>query len=348
MSFFIPDQILINSSFSSSDIAAIESIVNSNTSASISTFALSTTGISVNVSESAPPTASYVLTAVDDTHAIWAPSADTTKLPLAGGELTGTLVIDSNASSSIDFKGETSGTLSLKVPTNVTSHSLVLPTAQGASDYILSNNGSGVLSWVPTTSVALATTGASVNVSSAAAPTTGQIIKATSATTATWQNPSAITVPTFISTAWTAPDSTASNSGFLTVPASNYLDLQIKIIGSSTAACDWFLQFNGDTGSNYMSSANGNQNSSDNTRMYVGTSIQANSATGSYCEVVIKDYQNLFSTIFKRTYSHSSDQAGPAKVSTALHKSTDVLTSVKLIGGAAIYVGTTVLFYGIN
>lgn len=50
-------------------------------------------------------------------------------------------------------------------------------------------SASGLTSGVSLTTVALATTGASVNVSSAAPPTSGKVLTATGATTATWQTP---------------------------------------------------------------------------------------------------------------------------------------------------------------
>ncbi|MGZ3770394.1 MAG: tail fiber domain-containing protein [Bdellovibrio sp.] len=48
----------------------------------------------------------------------------------------------------VGITGSTSGSVTLQAPTTVTSYSLTFPAAQGASGQILSNNGSGTLSWV--------------------------------------------------------------------------------------------------------------------------------------------------------------------------------------------------------
>lgn len=48
--------------------------------------------------------------------------------------------------------GSTAGTLGLTVPATVTSHTLTLPSAQGAASTFLQNNGSGALSWTAQTS----------------------------------------------------------------------------------------------------------------------------------------------------------------------------------------------------
>ncbi len=52
------------------------------------------------------------------------------------------------ATRSLTFAGSSSGTLSLTVPSAVTTYSLTLPSGQGAANTFLSNNGAGVLSWV--------------------------------------------------------------------------------------------------------------------------------------------------------------------------------------------------------
>lgn len=58
--------------------------------------------------------------------------------------------------SSLEIPGATSGALTLSVPSAVTSHTLVMPAAQGAAGTVLTNDGSGNLSWatagVPSTS----------------------------------------------------------------------------------------------------------------------------------------------------------------------------------------------------
>lgn len=46
------------------------------------------------------------------------------------------------------LEAQTSGNISLKVPATVTTHALTLPSAQGAANTFLRNDGSGALSWV--------------------------------------------------------------------------------------------------------------------------------------------------------------------------------------------------------
>lgn len=47
----------------------------------------------------------------------------------------------------LDLEGATAGTLGILVPNTVTDHDLVLPAAQGGADTVLTNDGSGNLSW---------------------------------------------------------------------------------------------------------------------------------------------------------------------------------------------------------
>lgn len=61
---------------------------------------------------------------------------------------------------SLEFVGATSGYVAVIPPATVTSHTLTLPSAQGAASTVLANNGSGTLSW---------TTIANANISASAA-----------------------------------------------------------------------------------------------------------------------------------------------------------------------------------
>jgi hypothetical protein len=73
----------------------------------------------------------------------------------------------------------------------VSPNEFTLPATDGTANQILKTDGLGAVTWQAdndtTTAVALGTTGADVNVDLASPPTTGQVLKATSATTATWQ-----------------------------------------------------------------------------------------------------------------------------------------------------------------
>jgi hypothetical protein len=52
-----------------------------------------------------------------------------------------------NATGFLKLTGTTAGTLTLTVPASLTTHTLTLPSAQGATSSVLTNNGSGTLSW---------------------------------------------------------------------------------------------------------------------------------------------------------------------------------------------------------
>jgi len=56
------------------------------------------------------------------------------------------------SSSRIDFVGTVSGTLGIRVPSAITSHNWTLPATQGGASTILTNDGSGNLSWSPASS----------------------------------------------------------------------------------------------------------------------------------------------------------------------------------------------------
>lgn len=63
------------------------------------------------------------------------------------GGLLNRNAIEIDQDGSLGFKGLTSGTLSVNVPATVTSHTLILPSAQGAANTFMKNDGSGNLSW---------------------------------------------------------------------------------------------------------------------------------------------------------------------------------------------------------
>lgn len=67
------------------------------------------------------------------------------KLNLSGGTLTGDLTFSSNRG--IFFTDNTSNTIKITAPTSVTTYSLKWPSAQGAVNQYLTNDGSGNLSW---------------------------------------------------------------------------------------------------------------------------------------------------------------------------------------------------------
>ena len=61
----------------------------------------------------------------------------------------------------LDLRGATSGSIKVQVPNAITSHTLTLPSAQGAAGSIVQNDGSGILSWATTLPIANGGTGQS-------------------------------------------------------------------------------------------------------------------------------------------------------------------------------------------
>jgi hypothetical protein len=66
-------------------------------------------------------------------------------LSVTGGITASTTL---TATTSLLLNGSSSGTLTTSVPASVTSYTLTYPSAQGANNQYLTNNGSGTLSWV--------------------------------------------------------------------------------------------------------------------------------------------------------------------------------------------------------
>lgn len=92
----------------------------------------------------------------------------------------------------VRLEGNTSGYVQLQPAAAAGSWTMTLPSSAGTNGYVLQTDGTGVTSWVAqsgggTTANALASATTTVNVSSATAPVAGQVLTATSSTTATWQ-----------------------------------------------------------------------------------------------------------------------------------------------------------------
>ena len=62
----------------------------------------------------------------------------------SGGDVS---AVNLKASNSLQVSGSTSGNISLKAPSVVTSHDLIFPSVQGVSQSFLKNDGSGNLTW---------------------------------------------------------------------------------------------------------------------------------------------------------------------------------------------------------
>jgi hypothetical protein len=99
--------------------------------------------------------------------------------------------IDTTMSGSIQLGS--AGTRTTILGAAASDWNLTLPTGMGNLGEVLTTNGSGTTSWaVPaeaTAALGLKTATTTVSVSGAAAPTSGQVLTATSGTAATWQTP---------------------------------------------------------------------------------------------------------------------------------------------------------------
>jgi len=125
--------------------------------------ALKSATTSVDVSASPAPSAGKALVATDSTHATWqtVSATDATKMPLAGGTFTGNVLFTDNLY-------DIGANAATRPRTGYFGTSVVSPLFSGPA-------------------TALKTASASVSVSAATAPTLGQVLTATSGTTATWQ-----------------------------------------------------------------------------------------------------------------------------------------------------------------
>ena len=84
-------------------------------------------------------------TLIDNRMAVY---SGTTGLLIEGSKLSVSATGDLSGAKTIALSGSTSGTLTLQPAAVTTSHTLTLPSAQGAAGSILSNDGAGALSWL--------------------------------------------------------------------------------------------------------------------------------------------------------------------------------------------------------
>jgi hypothetical protein len=148
---------------------------------------LATTGDAVNVKDADPPTEGQLLVASDATHAVWSSNvlgdnffvidndSDLNRiafLPAGSGETTTILATNATFDRTLTLPDATD-TLVGKATTDVMTNKTII----AASNNVAANS--------------LKTTGAVVDVAAAAPPSVGQVLRATSATTATWQTPAA-------------------------------------------------------------------------------------------------------------------------------------------------------------
>jgi hypothetical protein len=85
-----------------------------------------------------------------------ASSTDATKLPLAGGTMSGAIAMGTNSITGINIasakqvqlNGSTSGTVTIAPAAAAGTYTLTLPNTAGSSGQVMASNGSGVMSWI--------------------------------------------------------------------------------------------------------------------------------------------------------------------------------------------------------
>lgn len=151
--------------------------------------------------------------------------------------------------------------------------------------------------------------------------------------------------------ATTTLGSNASDITFSSIP-STYTDLVLVVNGHLTVDDNVFLQFNGDTGSNYSftllrgdgSSATSSRDSN-RTQLFLGGILTT--ATGNTISS-IQNYSNntTYKTVLTRTNGVTS---GAAQGRVGLWRNTSIITSVKVGVASGNFVsGTSFTLYGIK
>lgn len=118
---------------------------------------------------------------------VYATAAGSGKVGIGNSSPTSMLSVGSSSQFQVDSNGNI-----VNLNNVVTS----FPSSQGAANNVLKNDGSGNLSWTGTVPNAnnLKSATTTINVSSATAPSSGQVLTATGGTAATWQTPAAAPV----------------------------------------------------------------------------------------------------------------------------------------------------------
>jgi hypothetical protein len=150
---------------------------------------------------------------------------------------------------------------------------------------------------------------------------------------------------------YTAPSAQSSYT-FTSIP-STYTDLVIvSNHGVSTATANFFIRFNGDTGTNYSSTTlKGNGSAASSARLSNINRIvfDGDGASTSITNVNVINFQNYAnSTTYKTVIGRSNDATYATAAIVGLWRDTAAITSITLgIDGHNFITGSTFTLYGI-
>ncbi len=143
----------------------------------------------------------------------------------------------------------------------------------------------------------------------------------------------------------------ATSSFTLSSIPSGYTDLIIVANHTSSTGVGWFMQFNGDTGTNYsMTYIGGNGSTTESLRASNVTCTRVGNAYTTIGNTIIQIMNYANTTTFKTHISRSNNSSNFVMATVGLWRSTAAITSITLLTNTAdtFSVGSTFTLYGIK
>lgn len=143
--------------------------------------------------------------------------------------------------------------------------------------------------------------------------------------------------------------SAAASVTFSSIPAT-YTDLVLVIAGGTTATADVYIEFNGDTGTNYSRTYLGGDGSSASSGRNSSVTAIPSFYVGSAQSTMYAHIMSYANTNVNKTILTRSSSAGVFVLSaTGLWRSTAAINSIKiLVSGTNLSSGNTFTLYGIK
>jgi hypothetical protein len=149
----------------------------------------------------------------------------------------------------------------------------------------------------------------------------------------------------------TTLSSTASSVTFSSIP-STYTDL-ILVCNPLSTSGDTYIQFNGDTATNYSSTvlygnavpAIGSTRTSSDSKIYLDWQATSTTTGATSYIVSINNYANT--TTYKTTLGRGNQPSAGVDVIVGLWRSTSAINSIKITAVGTLQIGTTYSLYGI-